>query len=296
MPHHRQVVRDEQVGQAALALQVLHDVEHLRLHAHVQCRGGLVAHQELRLGRQGPGDGNALPLPAGELVRVLHHVQRRQADRLEQFAHPLFQLGAVGDDAVFLERLAHDVFHDPARVQAGVGILEDHLDAPAQLAALRGLERGVGVLAVEGEAAARGLVQAHQQPGDGALAAAGLADQRQGLALLDVETDPVHGMQQLARPPLDDAVQPGHGYVEDLGQVARLHQRSNGPRARHFVRCGFAPWGGPAARQHFARIGAHAATPTRVSCSQQAARVAPACRRSGRSTVQRSKARGQRGL
>jgi hypothetical protein len=29
-------VADEQVSQAALALQVFHDVEHLRLHAHIQ--------------------------------------------------------------------------------------------------------------------------------------------------------------------------------------------------------------------------------------------------------------------
>jgi hypothetical protein len=47
--HHRQVVADEQVGQALLALQVLHDVQHLRLHRHVQRRGRLVADQELGL-------------------------------------------------------------------------------------------------------------------------------------------------------------------------------------------------------------------------------------------------------
>ena len=40
---------------------------------------------------------------------------------------------AFGDQAVLLQRLADDVLHHPARVQAGVRILEDHLDAPAQL-------------------------------------------------------------------------------------------------------------------------------------------------------------------
>ncbi len=267
MAHHRQVVRDEKVSEAALALQVLHDVEHLGLHAHVQRRGRLVAHQEFRLGRQRPGDRNALPLAARELVRVLRHVERRESHRLEQFAHPLRQLAAVGDDAVLLHRLADDVFHDPARIQAGVGVLEDHLDAPAQLAPLRRLERGMRVLPVERQAAPGRLVQPHQQPGHRALAAARLADQRQGLALADFETHPVHGMQQLARAALDDPVEPGRRHVEDLGQIVGLHQRR-----------------------------AHAGCSAWASCSQQAARVAPAFIRSGRSTTQRWKARGQRGL
>jgi hypothetical protein len=71
VPHHRQVVRDEQIGQPALALQVLHDVEHLRLHRHVERRGRLVADQELGLGGQRARDRDALALAAGELVREL---------------------------------------------------------------------------------------------------------------------------------------------------------------------------------------------------------------------------------
>jgi hypothetical protein len=52
------------VGQAQLVLQVLHDVEHLGLHAHVQRRGGLVADQKLGRGGQRPGNGDALALAA----------------------------------------------------------------------------------------------------------------------------------------------------------------------------------------------------------------------------------------
>ena len=64
MPHHRQVMRDEQIGQPALALQVLHDVEHLGLHRDVERRGRLVTDQELGLGRQRAGDRDALALAA----------------------------------------------------------------------------------------------------------------------------------------------------------------------------------------------------------------------------------------
>jgi hypothetical protein len=83
MAHHREVVRDEEVRQSLLALQVLHDVEHLRLHAHIERRSRLVAHKKLGLRCQGSRDGNALALPAGKLMRVLHHIQRAQADRLQ---------------------------------------------------------------------------------------------------------------------------------------------------------------------------------------------------------------------
>ncbi len=255
-----------------LALQVLHDVQHLGLHADIQGRGRLVAHQELRLRGERAGDRDPLALAAGKLVRVLGHVQRRQADRLQQAADARFQFRFIRDDAVLHQRFADDVLHDPARVQAGVRILEDHLDTPAQLAAVGGLERGVGVLAVEGEAAAGRPVQAHQQLGHRALAAAGLADQGQRLAARDVEAHAVDRVEQLARLALDHPVQPGRRDVEGLGQVVRLHQRRGN---RH---C------------------AHAETPALVSCSQHAARVAPASSRSGRSTRQRANTRGQRGL
>ena len=47
---------------------------------------------ELGLGGQGAGNGDALALAARELVRVLDHVERRQAHRLQQLAHTLFEL------------------------------------------------------------------------------------------------------------------------------------------------------------------------------------------------------------
>ena len=42
---HVHVVRDEQVAQAAVALQPLQQAQHLLLHRHVERTGGLVQHQ-----------------------------------------------------------------------------------------------------------------------------------------------------------------------------------------------------------------------------------------------------------
>jgi hypothetical protein len=72
-------------------LQVLHDVEDLRLHRDVERRGRLVADQELGLGRERARDRDALPLPARELVRELLGVRAREADRDQQLAD------AIGD-------------------------------------------------------------------------------------------------------------------------------------------------------------------------------------------------------
>ena len=82
-PDDRQIVRNEQVGQAALGLQVVEQVEHLRADGHVQRGNRLVGDDELRLHDQRAGNADALTLTAGELVR-------EPAGELGQQAH-LFQ-------------------------------------------------------------------------------------------------------------------------------------------------------------------------------------------------------------
>jgi len=72
-----------------VALQVGEQVEHLGLHALVQCADRLVADDQLGFGGQCPGDGGALQLPAGELVRVAARMGRVEADAVEQFRDPI---------------------------------------------------------------------------------------------------------------------------------------------------------------------------------------------------------------
>ena len=51
-----QVVRDEHVGEPELALEVLEQVQDLRLHGDVERRDGLVADDQLRIDREGARD------------------------------------------------------------------------------------------------------------------------------------------------------------------------------------------------------------------------------------------------
>src|SRR5581483_9972677 len=89
VPYYTHVVRDEYVGQAVRALQRPQEVENLRLDRHVEARGRLVGDDELRSRRQRARDGDALPLPSGELVRVARHERGRQADGAEELGHVL---------------------------------------------------------------------------------------------------------------------------------------------------------------------------------------------------------------
>ena len=126
---HREVVRDEDVGEVELALQVLQQVQDLRLHRDVERRDRLVADDQLRLERERARDPDPLALAAGELVRVAVDVLGREADAGEQLADAALHvlLGAVDR-----ERLADDLADALARVQRRVRVLEDDLHLLAQ--------------------------------------------------------------------------------------------------------------------------------------------------------------------
>src|ERR1022692_354643 len=80
---------DDDVGQAVVSLQPLHQVEHLRPDRHVKRADRLVRDDDLRVQGEGPGQPDPLPLPAGELVRIALDRAARQADLVEQFVDAL---------------------------------------------------------------------------------------------------------------------------------------------------------------------------------------------------------------
>ena len=137
VPHDRQVVGDEQVGQAELLLEVLQQVDHLRLDRHVERRDRLVADDDLRAQRERAGDPDALALAAGELVRVPVHGVGVEPDPFEQLAHrPRRARSAArprGGSRTASPTMSPD---GHPRVQRRVRVLEDDLDLapqPAQL-------------------------------------------------------------------------------------------------------------------------------------------------------------------
>ena len=92
MGDDREIMRDEQIGEAVLALQVDQQIDHLGLDRDVERRDRLVAHDQARPERQRARDADALPLAAGELMRIVLHLVGAQADLREQFGDPFLLL------------------------------------------------------------------------------------------------------------------------------------------------------------------------------------------------------------
>ena len=183
MADDREIVRDEEVGELELLLELFEQVDHLRLDRDVEGGDGLVGDDEVRVGRESAREADPLALAARELVRVAGGRVGGQADGLEQLAHPLPRPGPARE-AVRAERLADDAPDAVPRVERGERILEDHLHSPAQRPQ-RPLSEFGDVTAVEDDAPRGRLVEAQDRPPDGGLTAAGLADEAKGFAAAD---------------------------------------------------------------------------------------------------------------
>ena len=91
--------------QIEIAAQVHEQVEHLRLDRHVEGSDRLVEDQEVRLHGERAGDGDALPLTAGKLVREAAAIARIEPDAAEHVRHVGIRVARL-DDAVRHRSLA----------------------------------------------------------------------------------------------------------------------------------------------------------------------------------------------
>ena len=92
-----------------LALQVAQQVEDRRLHRDVERRHRLVGDQQRRRDRQRAREADALPLPAGQLVRVAEAQLGAQADRVEELDAPAASSAAPRREPLHAQRLADDL-------------------------------------------------------------------------------------------------------------------------------------------------------------------------------------------
>ena len=129
---HAEVVGDEHDGGAVLGLQLLEQLQDLRLGGDVERGRRLVGDDQRRLERQRHGDHDALALAAGQLVRVAgeNALGLRQAHVAEHLDDALAalggaQLGVHLDDLVGLAADGHQ------RIEGHHRLLEDHGDAAA---------------------------------------------------------------------------------------------------------------------------------------------------------------------
>ena len=163
-----------------VADQAGEQVEHLRLHHHVERGGRLVGDDQPRAAGQRHRDHDALLLAAGELVRVRRREPRPAADLLEQLADPRVARRAGCRPCVVqqdrLGDLPADLLHRVERVQRALE--DDRRLGPAHRAQPAERHRQ-HVLAVEQHPPGRPSPSAGHQPQHGRrqrrLAAARLA-------------------------------------------------------------------------------------------------------------------------
>lgn len=135
---HRQVVCDEEQGQAVPLLHVLQQVEDLGLYRHVERGYWLIAQQHAGLQDECAGDADPLALSAGEFVRssVTDHVWV-EPDRVEHLVHS-FPGGRADGVAPDAHPLGDDVADCAPWVEGGDRVLKYHLkvgpDAPEVIA------------------------------------------------------------------------------------------------------------------------------------------------------------------
>ena len=177
--HGAEVVRDEQIGGAELALQPDQQIDDLGARRRIERRGRLVEHDQLGAGDDGAADADALLLAGAELGRELVEHAFGEAKTAGHLAHPPLAVGAR--HAEVAQRLAQRLADAHARVERLGRLLEDELDAAAQLPGAD-VAAAPHRLAVEPDAAGRGIDQAEDAAADRGLAGARFADQRQRLA------------------------------------------------------------------------------------------------------------------
>src|SRR6266853_1638354 len=100
-----ELARDEDVAHVVLVLQVLQQIQDLRLDRDIERRYRLVADEHIRLHREAAGDGDPLSLAAGELMRVLEERNLGEPHLFEQLVDPVAALALARAYAVHLQGL-----------------------------------------------------------------------------------------------------------------------------------------------------------------------------------------------
>jgi hypothetical protein len=198
-----EVVRDEEHGEAVRGLEAREEIEDLRLHGDVERGGGFVGDEQARAVDERHGDDDALALATRELVRVVVQplLGVGESDFVEGFEDAGAEFAAPGAWSVGEERFGDLAADGHDGVERGHGLLKDHGDGAAAMAAhgvfAQGEEIGGGGFVVAPENAAGEVRGGRKKPQQGeagrGFARAGFADEAEGFAGGDGEGDAVHG-------------------------------------------------------------------------------------------------------
>ena len=232
MANHGEIMGDDEIGEAELALQPRHQVQDLALDRDVEARRRLVGDDELGREGDGPGDADAARLAAGELVGIAPGEILRQPHQGQEPSRLGLQISPA--HAMDHEGLGDQGAHRAPRAQARDRVLEHHRDI-AVIGFLAARIADQRLLALEAQAAAGN----GHQPGDGppqrALARAALPHQGQGRAAAQIEGDVEHRIEEAIRQLQDlGPDRPDHGIAHmEIGDLQQVLAAAGRSRARN---------------------------------------------------------------
>jgi hypothetical protein len=123
--------RTTEIGGVLASLERGEQVQDRCLHRHVEGRGRLVAHYQLRPWREGARDRHALALATRELAREQVQGARVEAHRLQQ-AHGRVPAPPPVGETEQRERPRDGLEDPPPGIEGEVRVLKDDLEPPPQ--------------------------------------------------------------------------------------------------------------------------------------------------------------------
>jgi hypothetical protein len=179
--HNREIVRDEEHGEAEFLAEVRQQVHDLGLDTDIKGAHRFVADEELRFDGQCPGDPDALALSAAELVGMTSRHFGPEADLGQQRGDAVGTPGGREIAKMDLQRLTDDRPDRHAGIQRSEGILKNVLDPAAKGSELL-LGEGKDVLSLpEGLPGSR-PDKFHERAADRCFTAAALPDKADDLS------------------------------------------------------------------------------------------------------------------
>jgi hypothetical protein len=181
----------EQIGQPVISLQILQQVENLRLDRNVERRNRLVAYDEVGLHRQRTGNTDSLALAARELVGIATSMLLSKSDLLEQVGDAYSGRRPLGQP-MDTESLPDDCTDRQPGVERRIRVLKNDLHATSKAAELD-RTKGQHIRAVELNLSRRRLDETQRAPTSGRFTTSRFPDKCQSLAAIQRECDSVHG-------------------------------------------------------------------------------------------------------
>jgi len=231
---HAEVVAHHEQGHPALPLLRAQDLQHLRLHGHVERGCRLVGDEQGGLEQQRHGEEDALALTTGQFVRQTGRLRGGVGE-----PHALHHLhgGIAGAPPVTLavgeRHFGHLIDHAHPRVERGERLLKHDAAPTASHSAACAARRGEHLVSLKMHAAAcdeRWREQAQHRERERGLAAAARAEHAHGLTRRERERDVLEDPDARAARDVDaqrfDGEQGGHASRSSSAIAARRRSAS----------------------------------------------------------------------